>query len=158
MKKWQLILGSLLLVIILAVGGYMLYVHINTKQADNQINSIIEEAGIPKNGIIVIEKTKYNQKVLSDEWWTKEITTEKDYENWKRTVKEQQHFLNGDKLTSKNESKLDSKTNCELKYNFAYYKNPDKVYGDYVISGDSVSSDAATRLFAYTIPKNHLPL
>lgn len=29
MKKWQIILGSLLLVIILAIGGYMLYVHIN---------------------------------------------------------------------------------------------------------------------------------
>ncbi|MBC2097439.1 hypothetical protein HCJ70_00170 [Listeria booriae] len=84
MKKWQIILGSLLLVIILAIGGYMLYVHINTKQADDQINRIIEEAGIPENGIIVIEKTKYNQKVLSDEWWTKEITTEKDYENWKK--------------------------------------------------------------------------
>ncbi|MGC9248017.1 hypothetical protein [Listeria ivanovii] len=157
MKKWQVILGSMLLVVILIVGGYMLNIYIKTKQADAEINQVIEKAGIPKNEVIVVDATEYNQKFFGAEpWYPKEITTKKDYENWKKTVKEQQHFFNGEKLTSKNRSKLDSKVNCEFTYSFMFHKNPDKVYGDYVVSGNSVKSDEAEEKFAYTIPKNYL--
>ncbi|MBC6316960.1 hypothetical protein [Listeria grandensis] len=156
MKKWQIILGSILFLFLVTVGGYMIYAHINTKQADAAINKVIKEAGIPENEIIVVEKTTYNQKILSSEWCTKTITTEKDYQNWKKEVKQQQHFFNGEKVTSKNISRLDSKTNCELQYLFMFYKNPSKVNGYYVISGNSVGPDKAKYIFAYTLPKNNL--
>ncbi|WP_163653615.1 hypothetical protein [Listeria sp. PSOL-1] len=150
MKKWKIILGSLLLFIVLAISGVYLYIYLTTKHADQEIDKVIHQSGIPKDQVIVIQKTECNfpSVSLGYEWFTKKITTKKDYANWKKLVQTNHRFLNGQRLTDKNKEKLNSPVNCELIYYFSYSNYTKKVDARYV---PATKAKEVKSKFAYTL-------
>ncbi|WP_439443692.1 hypothetical protein ACSMFR_02560 [Listeria aquatica] len=153
MKRWKLIFLIVLILMIVGALGYAEYIHFKTKQANHQIDQAIHQMGIPEKEQIVIEKPKYNAEVFGNEWFTKVITTKKDYQTWKKIVRTNHEFLNGEKLTSKNKGKLDSVSSCELTYSFTYESVNKSVDVDLVYGGNSVTKKQENTYFAYKISR-----
>ncbi|WP_163653652.1 hypothetical protein [Listeria sp. PSOL-1] len=72
-----------------------MYVHMITKRADNEINKVIHKSGIPQDEIIAIKNIKCHIPPFAygHEWFSKTITTKKDYANWQKWVKEKNILL-----------------------------------------------------------------
>lgn len=153
MKKSKGIFFVILTLIIVGVLGYTGYIYFKTNQANHEMDLTIHKMKIPENEIIVIEKPQYNAEVFGKEWFTKVITTKKDYQTWKNIVKTTHKFLNGKKLTSENISKLNFASNCELTYSFTYESvnklvDVDSAYGD-----NSATKKQEDAYFAYKVSK-----
>ncbi|WP_115751730.1 hypothetical protein [Listeria kieliensis] len=151
MKRWKVVFLVVLILIIGGVVGYKGYIYFKTKQANHQIDQAIHKIGIPKNEIIVIENPKYNAEVFGNEWFTKEITTKKDYQTWKNMVRTKHEFLNGKKLTSENKNKLNFASNCELTYSFTYQSANKSVDADSAYGDNSATKEQENAYFAYKV-------
>lgn len=153
MKKSKRIFFIVLTLIIVGVLGYTKYIYFKTNQANREIDLAIHKMKIPESEIIVIEKPKYNAEVFGKEWFTKVITTKKDYQTWKSIVKTNHEFLNGEKLTSENISKLNFASNCELTYSFTYESVNKSVEADRAYGDNSATKKQEDAYFAYKVSK-----
>ncbi|WP_163653609.1 DUF3139 domain-containing protein [Listeria sp. PSOL-1] len=153
MKKWKIVLLVLLILIVVAVLGYLAYTHLKTNQANKRIDQTIKSANIPDSEIIVLRKPTYNSEVFGSEWFTKVITTKKDYQTWKNMVKKKHKFLNGEELTNKNEAKLNSVKNCELTYELTYESVNRSVRSVYGYGENSATKQQVETDFSYRISR-----
>ncbi|EAC6693234.1 hypothetical protein ACR92_15645, partial [Listeria monocytogenes] len=136
MKK--IIIGVLVvIVLIIAVveGKYYINMYYQKGQAKKPIEASIKASKIPKKDIYVIKENEYESESIGDSV-QKEITTKKDYENWKQLVSKRKKYLDGSSWHKKKGwDKIDK---CEISYLFVYDTHTKKVRKYYILAGNSV--------------------
>lgn len=151
MKKLKKIAIVTLISIFSIIILYYISWALQTVDASKKMNQYLELSGIPADEVFVVEKIEAHQKFFfSDKWYTKTITTKKDYNQWKQQVLKTGRLYNHKKLKDKNY--VNNIKNCEVLYYLTYYHYGDDVYGSYGINGeDKVTSALLQENFHYRL-------
>lgn len=91
MKK--IVIGVLVvIVLIIAVveGKYYINMYYQKSQAKKPIEAAIKTSKIPQKDIYVMKENEYGSESIGDSV-KKEITTKKDYQNWKQFVRKEKN-------------------------------------------------------------------
>ncbi|MFN6737294.1 hypothetical protein ACK4CJ_12010 [Enterococcus gallinarum] len=151
MKKILYILLSCFLfviVVILLYFGYFKYQEYTSYQKiDNFIGQTKE---IPQEEILLV-KDIYPLSNKYETYFSKDITTKKDFENWKKEITKTGKFYNGNLVPK---DYIPTLEDCELIYSFIYavenYGLKKRLSFNYIISGTSENSKKVIKEnFAY---------
>lgn len=132
MKKIRFFLIGFVLFVIVGLLLYVSYFKYHEYTSDKKIDDFIARIDkIPKKEILLVKDT-YRQSTKQETNFSKKITTKKDFEKWKKEIKKNGKFYNGDRLPKNYLPKVED---CELIYNFVYRLPDKKVEFTYVITG-----------------------
>lgn len=149
MKK--IVIGVLVvIVLIIAVveGKYYINLYYQKVQAKKPIEAAIKTSKIPQKDIYVMKENEYGSESIGDSV-KKEITTKKDYQNWKQFVRKERKYLDGSSwYQKKGWDKIDK---CETSYQFVYDTHTKKVRKYYILAGNSVNYKKNKQYFSYLL-------
>lgn len=149
MKKIVIgLLVAIVLIIAVIEGKYYINMYYQKARAKKPIEAAIKNSRIPQKDIYVMKENEYKSESIGDSV-QKEITTKKDYKNWKQFVSEKKKYLDGSSWHKKKGwDKIDK---CEISYQFVYDTHTKKVRKYYILAGNSVDDKNDKQYFSYRL-------
>lgn len=153
MVKKRLLRGFSVLVFCLVLMGtcYFGWRKYQVIHAENKIHDTLADIGIPLSQLVIYDRVVHEDNTSGGEkMYTEEITTKKDYRNWKKQVEQSGKYLSGEAL-GKSEDALSLKK-CELRYSIVYTPSNREISIAQIYAGDSLKEgDEKEKAFAFQI-------
>lgn len=140
-KETKILIGLLCFPIVVVIAIFLIcagYYEIKEdryiKEGKQALFEYVQSTEIPEEQVIVLNEG-IGAKFFTLFSYNRDITTKKDYENWKIKIKKTGKYLNGDLVAKNYQPKY---KDCELQYSLGYDLDSKKINLQYVLSGNSI--------------------